>query len=372
MSTAEFFCETYPECTRRFARACSQVTARVTGARTGELRVPDDGPALIIPFLFVPATERARNLVLLDSGTHGIEGFTGSAVQCRFLETAFAARPHTAFLFLHGINAWGFANGRRVTRNNVDLNRNSLDEHAAAAEAIARYEKFRGLLHPGRKARADALHDAAFFTRALWLALTRGIRPMRQLAIAGQYHDPEGLFFGGMEPEPHAQVLSDFLVPYTRGITNVLALSVHTGYGRWGHLHFLPGSACNSDKALRAVFDGFVVDYASKEDFYLVRGDASCLIQSTLMDGQCLIPMALEFGTARRFGLASAITALRAMIEENELHFHGAASPAHAARVRSRFRELFYPSDPAWRESVLQQADAALPRLVAQLERLAD
>src|SRR3546814_9336896 len=69
------------------------------------------------------------DVVLLSlSGTHGAEGFNGSAAQVHWLNL-HGAEPlpkGVAMLFVHAVNPFGFAHMLRVNENNVDLNRNFL------------------------------------------------------------------------------------------------------------------------------------------------------------------------------------------------------------------------------------------------------
>lgn len=71
----------------------------------------------------------AQSLVIIASGTHGVEGYAGAACQFRFMETypaRFASR-RIAWLLVHAVNPWGFHHDRRVTREGLDLNRYFVD-----------------------------------------------------------------------------------------------------------------------------------------------------------------------------------------------------------------------------------------------------
>src|SRR6184192_139570 len=71
----------------------------------------------------------ARKLVVIVSGTHGPEGYSGSAAQLLFLRAKLHAKlpPSTGVLLVHALNAYGFAWDRRVTEEGCDLNRNFID-----------------------------------------------------------------------------------------------------------------------------------------------------------------------------------------------------------------------------------------------------
>jgi len=81
-----------------------------------------------------------------SSGTHGIEGYLGSAIQLRFLHELFLQNaqrlcttdnvrapptkntPVKKILLIHAINPYGMRHHRRTNENNVDLNRNVLSD----------------------------------------------------------------------------------------------------------------------------------------------------------------------------------------------------------------------------------------------------
>ncbi len=87
-----------------------------------------------------------ESLLLLISGTHGVEGLAGSGCQVGVLldELHGALPAGGGALLIHALNPHGFAWLRRGNEHNIDLNRNGLD--------------FRGPL-PANPA-YDALHDA--------------------------------------------------------------------------------------------------------------------------------------------------------------------------------------------------------------------
>ena len=73
----------------------------------------------------------AQKLLIVSSACHGAEGFCGSGVQVFALHDE-AWRQHAreagvAVLYVHALNPYGFSHLRRVTHENVDLNRNFQD-----------------------------------------------------------------------------------------------------------------------------------------------------------------------------------------------------------------------------------------------------
>ena len=110
---------------------------------------------------------RRRNVnVIHSSGTHGVEGYLGSAVQVRFLHELLlrsgtddavddrrspsASSPYSSstcftrgnvrkVLLIHSVNPYGMRHHRRTNENNVDLNRNVLGGPASFAELRSRH-----------------------------------------------------------------------------------------------------------------------------------------------------------------------------------------------------------------------------------------
>ena len=68
----------------------------------------------------------AESALVVISGTHGPEGYTGSACQLGFLESSDLRNLFSTHrvVLVHAHNPFGFAWMRRTTEGNVDLNRN--------------------------------------------------------------------------------------------------------------------------------------------------------------------------------------------------------------------------------------------------------
>ena len=71
----------------------------------------------------------APKVLVTLSGTHGVEGFYGSAVQSEWLRRRGAATlpEGVAVLHVHALNPYGFAWLRRTNETNIDINRNWID-----------------------------------------------------------------------------------------------------------------------------------------------------------------------------------------------------------------------------------------------------
>ena len=66
----------------------------------------------------------ARKVLVIQSATHGVEGFCGSAIQLDTINslTADFLADDIAILYIHAVNPFGFAWLRRVNGHGVALN----------------------------------------------------------------------------------------------------------------------------------------------------------------------------------------------------------------------------------------------------------
>jgi len=176
-----------------------------------------------------------RPLVLM-SGTHGVEGFCGSAIQTNYLKTVLAVHPSNtvATMFVHGINSYGFSYLRRANENNIDLNRNFIDFNHLPNNAA--YAKLAGTLarKPGAGTRASIA----------WQILKSGLRTVQDAFTRGQYDYPVGLFYGGREASWSRGTWEKILATYLSRAKAVFYIDYHTGLGPYGYGQAIyPGSA---------------------------------------------------------------------------------------------------------------------------------
>ena len=168
-----------------------------------------DGEELAIDFSRV-GPERASRVVVVSSGTHGVEGFLGSAIQTRWLEEhaasggAIEPATDTAVLMIHAVNPYGFAWRRRANEENVDLNRNCLSSDERYEGQPPKLDVLAKLLDPRRPPRRLERLPLA---RLAWTILRHGSEPLKQALVTGQYERPDMLFFGGKQPSASMKIL---------------------------------------------------------------------------------------------------------------------------------------------------------------------
>ncbi len=175
----------------------------------------------------------APNVLVVISGTHGVEGFAGSGPQVDLLRHPPALPGHTAVLLMHGVNPHGFAWWPRVTEENVDLNRNWVD-FSKPLPANPGYDELREHDSPrSLDAATLARHEAAIAA----FREPHGVRAERRARSSGQYVDAAGIFDGGSAPT------------WARRIAIV---DMHTGLGPYGYGEPICDHAPGSDRVARA------------------------------------------------------------------------------------------------------------------------
>ncbi len=327
-------------------------------------------PDLYVDGLYLPAQHKPQRLLILSAGVHGIEGPVGSAVMRLFMDEFMsdALLADTGVLLLHGLNPYGFAQRRRVTERNIDLNRNASVNNALYQTQNAGYPVVDPLINPGGPADADAWANRLFLLRAVAQIARHGMPVLRQAVLQGQYDHPRGIYYGGQALEPQLAALAPLLAAILEPYALSMGIDLHTGYGARGKLHvFLdPPENPRLRQALQAVFAGHPIDWGDAKDFYTVTGDVAGWIGKLRKSGAHL-PAVFEFGTLDSQTTLGAVKSLHNTVLENQGAQHGWANPESEARILRDYREMFNPSSPAWRTQVIHDSRALFTQVLARL-----
>lgn len=351
-------------------------------ARVERFAIPvssrDGTSGLFVDGLYIPAQGgQKRRLIVVSSGVHGVEGPTGSAVQRLFMQEALTAQQlagplaDTGVLLLHAVNPWGFAKYRRVTENNVDLNRNASADAALYRTVNAGYPLVDPLVNPDQPADVSAVEHRFFHLRVVSMIAQHGMRALRQAVLQGQYQVPKGIYFGGQALEPQLAALGPQIAPILNAYPLSLSLDLHTGYGARGtlHLFFDPPKNPRARQGLEMAFAGQRIDWASGDDFYTLTGDFVGWL-SQLRSGGTHLPAAFEYGTMNSQETLGSIKSMHVTVLENQGKQHGYASAEDEARIKRDYREMFYPSSPDWRAKVIGDSRAMFQALLANWPRV--
>ncbi|TVQ86881.1 MAG: DUF2817 domain-containing protein [Bacteroidetes bacterium] len=367
-----FYPENYEQARENFRSLSASLSERYNNVTYCPLwiasEVDDD---LTIDFCYIPAQSDSLNLLILVSGVHGVEGYVGHAVQQMFAEHYLSDEllQNTGVLLLHAMNPYGFKYTRRVTENNVDMNRNSPSTPDLYETQNEGYSQVYDLINPQKKVRTRSLENRFFFLKAMNEIRKASLPVLRQAVLQGQYTYPEGLYFGGKAPEPQIEVLEPHITQIFKPYNRIMILDLHTGYGERGKLHLFPNPMEEQEKEmLEYMFEGFSIDWGDTDDFYTVTGDFVGFVGALNPDTE-FYPMVFEYGTLNSQTTMGSLKSIHIMILENQGHQHGYASARDSLRVKADLLEMYFPASENWRNYVIQQTrdvlDVVLPRFTA-------
>ena len=291
--------------------------------------------------------QASSRVLVIIAGTHGIEGFAGTAVICDLL-TRLAREPlpdDLAVLCIHALNPWGYAWHRRCDADGVDLNRNCIDFSQPPPENPG-YDELKPWLFD-----ADSRHRQQAFQAYIE---AHGQTAFEIAISGGQYHDPAGPFYGGREPCHGRRVVESLMASHRLAERRLAVIDVHTGLGDWGHGEIICDHPPRSDGAATAR------RWYGDDCTMPALGTSSSVPKAGLLDyawhaimpaGSCYIT--LEYGTYPTQDLFEVLLRDHRFWAE-----HGAAAACHPERaaLAEEMRSHFCPNDPAWRGQVLRRA----------------
>jgi Protein of unknown function (DUF2817) len=358
------FKNSYEECRENFLRKVSRHPVKSVQVPT---RVD---PLLFTDFVHLPATGTPKKLLVLTSGLHGVEGFVGSAMQNFLLENNFFGerKEDTGILLIHAINPYGFKYLRRVSENNVDLNRNFDVSEDLFKVRNPSYQLIESFLNPTLKVRKSPFAKAFFFAKGALKIFKYSLEALRRGMLGGQYDFSEGVFFGGSTFEPHKAILEKELLEVATDYEALVLIDLHTGYGERGKLHILSnGNSASLDSYTSQIFQGCPIDFGRTKDFYEVSGGFVDYVGKIFAGKKKFSGVYFEFGTLdsqRSFG--SLEMAFR-MVRENQLAHFGSTDPESESFYKKEFLEMFYPESEAWRESVSRQFENLMKTVLRKM-----
>jgi hypothetical protein len=345
MNAADCFSPSYVEARAKFLAAASAKGAVVHSYRNQHIDGPDGQP--LFTDIARIGDECADALLIIGSGTHGVEGYCGSACQVAlFGSCALERRPaRAAILLIHALNPYGFAYDRRVNEDNVDLNRNFVD-HSRPPKDDEDYRALHDALVPESwEGRAKDEADAVL---ARYRA-ERGEEAYQRAATRGQYGRADGLFYGGRKPTWSNDLLRRVIGEQCGFARRIIYIDVHTGLGPPGHGEAIyTGSDMRALERARRWYGDVRSTVEGNSASAPIRGDVACAF-ATLGPGVEVTPIALEFGTV---SLAEMLEAVRA---DNWLHVRGGDAHPQAGAIKRRIRAAFQLESRAWQEAVIDR-----------------
>jgi hypothetical protein len=227
MNELAAFSDSYAEARKKFTDAARRAGAKLASYEHPGERGPG-GEALYLDVSVLGPGDASRVFVV-GSGTHGIEGYTGSAAQRAWLRGRPRLPKDTAVVFFHAQNPWGFAHKTRVTEENVDLNRNFIN-FSQPLPANPGYEE----LHPVIAVKDwDEASLGGVFAKLDAYRERVGEQAFSDAFNGGQYTRADGIFFGGTQPQWANNAFRGAVEAHLGRARKVAYLDLHTGIGPW-------------------------------------------------------------------------------------------------------------------------------------------
>ena len=349
------FAPSYARARVQFLEAAAAAGLRITShnhpltGRDGETLAMDvalDGP---------PDAER---LLVVSSACHGVEGYCGSGVQVFAAHDAEwrdkARAAGVAVLYIHALNPHGFSWVRRVTHENVDLNRNFQD-FSQPLPVNEAYAELHSLLIPLTWPPSDD-NEAAI---ARFIA-ERGLDKYQAAVSQGQHAFPDGLFFGGTAPTWSHLTLRQVLRTHGQRARHIGWIDLHTGLGPSG-LGERIFAGDDDDRALaraRSWWDGGgQTPVTSIYDGSSTSARLTGLMWSAVPQ-EC--PQAVYTGIALEYGTVPITEVVDALRADHWLQLHPEAGDELRQAIKRRVLAAFYVNTDEWRGQIVAQARQAM------------
>lgn len=224
MTYAQYFSPNYAAARDRFIRA-----AKSSGARIASYENPNAvGPykeKLTLDCAWI-GPEDADTVVLSMSGTHGAEGYCGSAAQTAWLDIHSNEKlpDGVAVLFVHAVNPFGFAHCLRVNENFVDLNRSAIDFE----QPLPKNPLFAEIHESIRKAELseNPAQDIARTVRAF--SEEKGHWAVSDALQRGQFEFQDGAHFGGFEKQWSVSTVESAVEEFCAAAKHIVYIDWHS------------------------------------------------------------------------------------------------------------------------------------------------
>ncbi len=307
----------------------------------------------------------AKKVFVTISGTHGVEGYCGSMCQSAWLSQGFAKQATDAglaHLAIHAINPHGFAWVRRVTEDNVDLNRNFID-FSQPLPVNEGYRDLHAAVLPEDWNAASQAASEAFFER---YQAEKGDFAYRVGISGGQFEFPDGLFFGGHGPTWSHRRLRSIFEQRLANAAEIGVVDYHSGLGPYGYGEIIGGTP--SAFPGHPLLERWYGDEATSSEKGTTR---SAALHGKNSEGmRRFAPQARVAHVTLEYGTEPSPRVRHALRADNWLHVHGDLASEQAKAIKAEIRHCFGPDDPVWREAVWTRAIDVCGRMIAGLAAL--
>ena len=360
MPYSNYFANSYMQARHNFMAGCSEQATFVKSWQHPLRGIA--GEKLYVDLAWFGNVTAKKVLVLL-SGTHGVEGFCGSGIQVGSIKTRWhlQANNDLAILMIHGLNPWGMSYIRRVNEDGVDLNRNFLDFQQPLPKNLL-YDDLADVIVP-----QEWTEETKVKTLEQIVEYFSNSKSQIEDLARGQYQYWYAPFYGGEAPTWSNRIFYKIVHQHLQDKQAVGLLDYHTGLGQYGtgQLISLPNNAAKKQNLASEIWGDKLVMTGSEKSVapYHPQGNLITALYNKLTKSIC-IAAAYEFGTIPQ---TEVFDALRA---DHWLHAYGDLNSEQAKAIKQDLLNAFYSDRSDWQESICNLAFTAQEELLAALKSL--
>jgi len=356
-----FFSADYTEARNKFLAAAEEADGEISNLLNPHATGPDNEALYTDVALF--GNRNAPKALVIISGTHGNEGFCGSGCQIGYLKENWITKraDDTLVVLVHAINPYGFANVRRVTEDNVDLNRNFVD-HSEPYPDNPAYAALHQYLVP-ESWDPDSLQQANAALAAY--GREHGAMALQGAISGGQHTHPGGVFFAGIKPTWSNTTLRTIVRDYLADKAHVALIDFHTGLGPNGYGELiLNGDYENSYSRAQQWYNNEVTSFQDGTSTSAKLTGMMCYAFLDVLPPQQLTGIAVEYGTI------DTTEVLLAMRFDNWINqFEKPGTPRWLQGKRA-IRDALYCDNDEWKAKVWERAKWVLDKAYLGLESI--
>jgi hypothetical protein len=355
---SQYFSQDYRAAREKFLAAASAAGGSLEAFHNPNATGPDGGELYTDVALF--ENPHASKAVVIISGTHGNEGFCGSGCQVGFLNESWHRKcpGDTSVVLVHAINPYGFANTRRVTEDNVDLNRNFVDHSKPypdnpAYTAIHNFAVPESWDEEGLKAANAGL--AAYIEE-------HGAMAMQAAISGGQHSHPDGVFFAGTRPTWSNITLRAIIDKYLKDMDHIALVDFHTGLGPRGHGELiLYGDFGGAYQRAQSWYNNEVTSFEDGSSSSAKLTGVLALAFVDALGPEKLTGIAVEYGT---YDVKTVLTALRF---DNWINLYEKPGTRLWIEGKKAIRDALYCDDDEWKQMIWDRAQWVFEKTYAGL-----
>lgn len=366
-----YFHSNYEESRETFRDLLKRVQSKWPNAELYQKSIGEEDNTIDV--IYAEATTSNDGVVFMTSGEHGIEGYAGAAAIHLFVDKYMeSVDPSTTGICLvHAINPWGMKHFRRVTENNVDLNRNYfLEKQDIPLDINKNYEKESHIFLPSKPVEGIGKEKTELYEALSKGMMNEGYKGIKKAKGMGQFEFERGVYFGGFEEEPSSTYIKSWQKQLLDNFSTVIHMDWHTALGPTNEVTMVVSEKIGeSEEGLKDTYGLENIQVFSPDD---VKGDSTnhfYELREEEYPSKRLFTALFEFGT---FGTSreAELREFTTIILENQLYWEGTEYPESREWIQEELMNMFYPQEEEWKETVLKEAGIAIESVLGKEEIL--